>query len=76
MSSSRIYSSVSEKRKRKRETEEKIKSYIKLVSSEEGSKSEESGLTKSIPELPDAAPNTSGYPDPEHPQQSTTKNQS
>ncbi|GBP06018.1 Probable RNA-directed DNA polymerase from transposon BS [Eumeta japonica] len=40
------------------------------------SKSEELDFTKSIPELPDAAPDTSVYPDPEQPQQGTSKNQS
>ncbi|GBP97367.1 hypothetical protein EVAR_63352_1 [Eumeta japonica] len=35
--------------------------------------SEELDLTKSIPELPDAAPDTSVYPDPEQPQQGTSK---
>ncbi|GBP60025.1 Condensin complex subunit 1 [Eumeta japonica] len=40
------------------------------------SKSEELDLTKSIPELPDAAPDISVYPDPEQPQQGTNKNQS
>ncbi|GBP93749.1 hypothetical protein EVAR_51318_1 [Eumeta japonica] len=38
--------------------------------------SEELDLTKSIPELPDAAPDTSVYSDPEQPQQGTSKNQS
>ncbi|GBP90551.1 hypothetical protein EVAR_64671_1 [Eumeta japonica] len=37
------------------------------------SKSEELDFTKSIPELPDAAPDTSVYPDPEQPQQGTSK---
>ncbi|GBP59854.1 hypothetical protein EVAR_40238_1 [Eumeta japonica] len=37
--------------------------------------SEELDFTKSIPEL-DAAPDTSVYPDPEQPQQGTSKNQS
>ncbi|GBP82992.1 hypothetical protein EVAR_39681_1 [Eumeta japonica] len=36
-------------------------------------KSEELDFTKSIPELPDAAPDTSVYPDPEQPQQGTSK---
>ncbi|GBP61945.1 Facilitated trehalose transporter Tret1 [Eumeta japonica] len=35
--------------------------------------SEELDFTKSIPELPDAAPDTSVYPDPEQPQQGTSK---
>ncbi|GBP07282.1 hypothetical protein EVAR_92152_1 [Eumeta japonica] len=39
----------------------------------ECSKSEELDFTKSIPELPDAAPDTSVYPDPEQPQQGTSK---
>ncbi|GBP04903.1 Zinc finger MYM-type protein 1 [Eumeta japonica] len=40
------------------------------------SKSQEFDLTKNIPVLPDAAPDTSVYPDPEQPQQGTSKNQS
>ncbi|GBP69466.1 hypothetical protein EVAR_48824_1 [Eumeta japonica] len=39
-------------------------------------KSEDLDLTKSIPELSDAAPGTSVHPDPEQPQQGTSKNQS
>ncbi|GBP07891.1 hypothetical protein EVAR_78055_1 [Eumeta japonica] len=51
---------------------------ILLVKNASGqcSKSEELDLTKSIPELPDAAPDTSVYSDPEQPQQGTSKNQS
>ncbi|GBP82999.1 hypothetical protein EVAR_58446_1 [Eumeta japonica] len=40
------------------------------------SKSEELDLIKSIPELPDAAPDTSVYSDPEQLEQGTSKNQS
>ncbi|GBP50612.1 hypothetical protein EVAR_28802_1 [Eumeta japonica] len=88
MSSSRKYLSGSEKRKRKRETEEKHKKlpkisrylknddFIRKNESGQCSKSEELDLTKSISELPDAAPDTSVYPDPEQPQQGTSKNQS
>lgn len=87
MSSSRKYLSGSEKRKRKKETEEKnkklpkISQYLKTDAfniekfSEQCSKSEELDLSESIPELPDAAPNTSVHPDPEQPQQGTSKNQ-
>ncbi|KAK9880063.1 hypothetical protein WA026_008577 [Henosepilachna vigintioctopunctata] len=39
-------------------------------------KSEESHLTKSKPELADASPNTSDYPDAEDPQKGISKNQS
>ncbi|KAK9891994.1 hypothetical protein WA026_017474 [Henosepilachna vigintioctopunctata] len=86
MSSSRKYLSRSEKRKRKGETEGKHKNLPKICqylkndefndekSSKQYSRSEESDLTKSVPELPDTAPNTSGYPDSEHPQQGTSKN--
>ncbi|GBP48722.1 hypothetical protein EVAR_88183_1 [Eumeta japonica] len=85
MSSSRKYLSGSEKRKRKRETEEKNKKLPKISqylknddfknenSSEQCSKSEDLDRIKSIPELPDAEPNTSVYPDPEQPQQGTSK---
>ncbi|GBP58878.1 hypothetical protein EVAR_54672_1 [Eumeta japonica] len=81
MSSSRKYLNGSEKRKRKRETEEKNKKsrkisrylknndFINENASGECSESEELDLTKSIPELPDAAPDTSIYLDPKQPQQ-------
>ncbi|GBP83442.1 Zinc finger MYM-type protein 5 [Eumeta japonica] len=87
MSSSRKYLSGSEKRKRKRETEEKNKKFPKISqylknddfknenSSEQCSKSEDLDRIKSIPKLPDAEPNTSVYPDPEQPQQGTSKNE-
>ncbi|GBP03991.1 hypothetical protein EVAR_96560_1 [Eumeta japonica] len=80
-SSSRKYLNGSEKRKRKRETEEKnkklskISRYLKNDDFINGNtigqcfKSEDLDLTKSIPELSDAAPGTSVHPDPEQPQQ-------
>ncbi|KAK9884381.1 hypothetical protein WA026_005337 [Henosepilachna vigintioctopunctata] len=88
MTSSRTFLSSSEKRKRKKETEGKNEKLPKISqyskndnlnnekSSEHYSKSEESDPTKSIPELADAASNTSDYTDPEHPQQGTSKNRS
>ncbi|GBP36084.1 Probable RNA-directed DNA polymerase from transposon BS [Eumeta japonica] len=45
-------------------------------SSEQCSKSEDLDRIKSIPELPDAEPNTSVYPDPEQPQQASKALQS
>ncbi|XP_026483029.1 zinc finger MYM-type protein 5-like [Ctenocephalides felis] len=84
-SSCRKYLSGCEKRKRKREIEEKDKNLPKISSylknkdlnkenlSEQCSKSEDFNLSKSISELPDAAPNTSDYLNSETPQQGTSK---
>jgi hypothetical protein len=87
MSSSRKYLSGSEKRKRKRDSEEKNKKLPKISqyfknddfidekASEQCSESEELDVTKRN-SMADAAPDASGYPDPEQPQQGTSKNQS
>ena len=86
MSSSRKYLSGSEKRKRKRETEEKNKKLPKISqyfksdniidenASEQCSESEELDLPKSN-SVADVAPDTSVYQDPKQPQPGTSKTQ-